>query len=381
MKHIELLHLCNIINLDIFDKHINSNISNTPLAKFLYPNNDLQLKDDSDRNCFDKYYYSKTGSILSSRFEIHSIWNYNNLYHVNPELETSGFFCVVFKKIDTNELVIVFRSTDAELDDVMTDLDIGLWHRISLQQICAYKVLDRLHSDIKNASNTFLIGHSLGGALAQFAYIFQPNAYCVTFNNLGVGPSFIFDNPKDFCSILPSTLVDPFIHRQLPDYLIDTSLTGVDLLSDIRNNLIKLLYNNNPYGQIKTEFGGLKVSFMVGQIASRANLPTKDNLKQIPISEFSNLYKDLVEICRILIKKDMSNIDIHRSHSYILSKDWVPCINEQLGYCIQLDINPSIGYINYKYSGSYLALKKLGFKYHGLNLFTPYLNTDGDFIS
>lgn len=396
MKHIDLLHLCQVINLKIFDEYANYAFTSQgiPLSQFI--DSDAHLVDDdslkynsSNRRYFDQYNYIKTKHTISENYQLLDIVTYNDLYHINESYETSGFLGVIFQNIETNEVVVVFRSTDAELGDVMTDLDIGLWSKIALQQICAYRLVNN-RLDVytyRKFKKLYVVGHSLGGALAQFAYLTYKRDIpieCITFNNLGVGYSYIKNNLNKFMSKVPSTLIDPYIHTKLPDYEDDKNIDGRFLLHHvIKRDIIKLVNGDNPLGMIyDKELGPLRLQLGFGGAIRSNSHPVKPIDLTLPVEAYSRLYEDFIYIKRHLRKlQTPDNLSLRESKSYILSTDWVPCINEQLGYTIILDKDPAIGYLNYKYNDSYKAIKKFGFKYHGLHLFKPYLDSNGYFIT
>ena len=106
-----------------------------------------------------------------------------------------GFFATAFVK--GNDILVSYRGTefglrtivgDLFIDDGLTDIKIGLGVGDS-QLTCSYlflKHVKKLFSN-KGAKTIYITGHSLGGGLAQYAYLSnERNNKTVTWNALGV---------------------------------------------------------------------------------------------------------------------------------------------------------------------------------------------------
>ena len=116
-------------------------------------------------------------------------YNFNNKYLPNGyylegiSSERNGFFACVLKK--ENEIVIVFRGTELkDKNDIKDDLKMFL-SKMPLQAQSAENLYNYVKNEYPN-HNIILVGHSLGGSLAQITAAIH-NLEAVTFNAFGVG--------------------------------------------------------------------------------------------------------------------------------------------------------------------------------------------------
>lgn len=97
------------------------------------------------------------------------------------EVENNGFFACAFMK--DNDIVIAYRGTEPDtIEDIITDLEIGFLNHSHSQLVCAYLFLEHIHS-LYPDKNINITGHSLGGCLAQYAFVCTNNSYLECFRS------------------------------------------------------------------------------------------------------------------------------------------------------------------------------------------------------
>ena len=102
----------------------------------------------------------------------------------NPKTGFSGYVLQ-----ENNQIIIVYKGTDLNsVKDVMTDVNMAFKKRIPAQAGDALEVYDRVKQTFSNIPIT-VVGHSLGGSLAQYVAIMRNVYEAVTFNPVGVGKS------------------------------------------------------------------------------------------------------------------------------------------------------------------------------------------------
>ena len=98
--------------------------------------------------------------------------------------ENSGFQGSAFK--NGNKVVIAYRGTDEKSDWVNTNLQLGMNKYVD-QLTCVAYIYDKVR-ELEPNSEIHITGHSLGGALAQFAFIYSGCKHMtITWNGLGIG--------------------------------------------------------------------------------------------------------------------------------------------------------------------------------------------------
>ena len=108
---------------------------------------------------------------------------------VLAEFENSktGFYANVLQ--ENNHIVIVYKGTDKKLDgDYKNDFNMALRKRIPEQTKDALDVYDKVKQAFPNAQID-VVGHSLGGSLAQYVAIMRNVNEAVCFNPVGIGKS------------------------------------------------------------------------------------------------------------------------------------------------------------------------------------------------
>ena len=105
----------------------------------------------------------------------------------------TGFYANVLQ--ENNRIVIVYKGTDISLSDISgtmkdgkNDANMALRKQIPEQTKDALEVYDRVKHVFPNAQID-VVGHSLGGSLAQYVAIMRNVNEAVTFNPVGIGKS------------------------------------------------------------------------------------------------------------------------------------------------------------------------------------------------
>ena len=99
----------------------------------------------------------------------------------------TGFYANVLQ--ENNRIVIVYKGTDLKPDgDGKNDANMALRKQIPEQTKDALEVYDRVKQVFPNAQID-VVGHSLGGSLAQYVAIMRNVNEAVTFNPVGIGKS------------------------------------------------------------------------------------------------------------------------------------------------------------------------------------------------
>lgn len=111
---------------------------------------------------------------------------YKDLFGLDLNTKSNGFYAVAFVK--GNDVVVSFRGTN-DVMDMVTDVELALFDRYSSQLTSVYWFIRHCKILLGEGNwNFYFTGHSLGGALAQFAHIIngQDNKG-ITWNSLGAG--------------------------------------------------------------------------------------------------------------------------------------------------------------------------------------------------
>ena len=123
-----------------------------------------------------------------------------NVYHFNSkkfsqgtkvlaEFENSktGFYANVLQ--EGKHIIIVYKGTDLRPDgDIRNDINMALLKRIPEQTKDALEVYDKVKQAFPNVQID-VVGHSLGGSLAQYVAIMRGVNEAVCFNPVGIGKS------------------------------------------------------------------------------------------------------------------------------------------------------------------------------------------------
>jgi len=102
----------------------------------------------------------------------------------NPKTGFSGYVIQ-----ERNRIVIVYKGTDLRPDgDIRNDINMALLKRIPEQTKDALEVYDKVKQAFSNVQID-VVGHSLGGSLAQYVAIMRGVNEAVCFNPVGIGKS------------------------------------------------------------------------------------------------------------------------------------------------------------------------------------------------
>ena len=114
---------------------------------------------------------------------------YKDKYDLD-NIKDDGFYATAFLKNNT-EIIIAYRGTEpTTISDLLTDIYAGFLNKNHSQLVCAYLFIEHVKSLYPNIAdeNIYITGHSLGGCLAQYAFLSTNKKHkTVTWNALGVG--------------------------------------------------------------------------------------------------------------------------------------------------------------------------------------------------
>lgn len=354
VSHRDLINLCKIIKLNKFEKFDKSYV---PLDDII---NDF---DETSKN------YNLVKSYNADRF-------FKDFFNIKC-FDKCGLLCNIYETKDRENAIVCFRSTDPDdFKDVLTDLNIGLFKTYDLQLLIAGYIGNQF--DFSSYRHIFFTGHSLGGALAQYAYFCTKSSLdsvqCITFNNLGI--------TEDDIKIFYSDMINK-IEMDIPNKNLYTN-SYLDSLITIENKLYrhmsKFLNNKEihnimekPIGNFKLCFG-FKGSDYVNDYEKEHYLRIdREQLKFDAAKIFigNTLYKSFRQ--RIDFTDQMYNNFMLDVFTYYDPNDWTPNINNQLGNKINILTGES-HFTRFKIDIP--TIKNFGFKYHSMDLFIPYLDND-----
>lgn len=362
VTHLDLINLCKIIKLDLWDNFTDSYVYLKDLLDDLYP--------ETVPN------YNLVKSYNADRF-------FKEMFNVECT-DKCGVLCNIYETTDRENLVICFRSTDPDdYKDVLADLNIGLFKRFDLQLLIAGYIGYKF--DMSEYKHIFFTGHSLGGALAQFSYFcINPaidSVNCITFNNLGITED---DIAKMYDGMINN------IEMNIPNKNMLT-IYQTDSYDTIYNKLYKHVCNhiNNKSSYTVFEksinlFGGLKFSLGFGGGYNRNEYVNDYDQEQYARIDNDALKYEAakIHIGNVLYVpfrnrthfQDSSNSNFMlEAYSYDFTKDWTPNINNQLGNKVNMDTG-DITFTRFKILIP--TIKNFGFKYHSLDMFLPYLDSN-----
>ena len=330
------------------------------------------------------------------------------------DMEDDGFYAVAFMK--ENDIVIAYRGTEPDkIEDLIADLYIGFLNRNHSQLVSAYLFVEYIKELYPN-KNIHLTGHSLGGCLAQYAFVCTNKKYpTVTWNALGLGKhkykitdGFLENDMTNYLLIYSSKIkkrLKKLSHlNKKEDNVNDTETKLKKLLfieSEITNDILNLSENKmvneivqavyqptkeileTGYHEIKNvEIFGMKVS--IGTMSSDLNRERKIlNEYQEEKLEFE-LRISAIQIYWLLKGIKNYQLSYHelsdKIKNYYNSKDWTALLQTREGKIIDvltentceqesIDDTPQKVVIE--------TFKNLGFTYHGVNDFLLYMNKEG----
>lgn len=325
---------------------------------------------------------------------------YKDIYGV--EIDDDGFFAVAFKK--ENNIVIAYRGTEPlSLKDLLTDLEIGFFKKNSSQLVSSYLFFEYIKNGFKDCEINFT-GHSLGGCLAQYAYICSGKRYrTVTWNALGVGRSkdeikerflleddiaryikidskAISENIKSSYVNSKNEVVDDILNRSEKEIIMDitSKITGKTINS--LESGMRTLFQKNVFG-LNIKFGTFDVSGdrRTPEI-SKDIVVNRDGIKDMSYISALQIYLLLksVKLCQIF-----KNINSEKIVNYYNSLDWTSLLQTREGEIVDVITNSK----ELEEATNDRLIRVLsetftnfGFKYHGVNDFLLYLDEDGNIL-
>lgn len=355
---------------------------------------------EKDFDDWELYYSANDLKLMSDLFGSGLIKSGVSKLDLNAEdyKTSNGFYATAFINRKTNQVLIAYRGTD-DIADKLTDIDICLLNKYNPQLVCTHWFLRHVQwklSQDKIKAYIYFTGHSLGGALAQFAHIINNDnsKKSVTWNALGIGVYFI-DHFDD----------EGLINNLTIDICRNTSVRyGVDLI-----NFIKSVWKS---GEVLTNTG--KIYDDVYSFLIRSNVKNTSNLFNLDIGvnisfgfKYNNyddraLTKDKCNIEKIkmatmelvgmlksiaLFKKGMTyskNISDFNIINYVFPDDWTVNLQTKIGKIIDVTKKDDY-YIKEIVDDSALRVikqtfKRFGFIKHSVGNFLMYMNDNGDII-
>ena len=313
----------------------------------------------------------------------------------NLEVEDNGFFACAFLK--ENDIVIAYRGTEPDsIEDLLADLEIGFLNHSHSQLVCAYLFLEHVKS-LYPGRRINITGHSLGGCLAQYAFVCTGKKYpTVTWNALGVG--------KHKNEVTENIFWGNDITKYLKVYSYD-----------IKKKLEKLLL---PNGKIIEDFSKLSENEMIAKILQEIYTPTKETIetgyykvaekeiKGIKVSfgtmssshDRGNQNLSLEQERKLEKELKVSSIEIYwllkgiknyqscfkstsaNIKNYYNSLDWTSLLQTREGETIDVLTGNQCEQENTddtKWRVIKATFEKLGFSYHGVNDFLLYMDEKG----
>lgn len=280
------------------------------------------------------------------------------------DIKDDGFYATAFMKND-NEIIIAYRGTEPNtICDLLADIYAGFLNKNHSQLVCAYLFIEYVKSLYPNIAdeNIYITGHSLGGCLAQYAFLSTNKKHqTVTWNALGVG-QYRENLEKNLFGDIEESLI--FLNP-LADY---ANIYKID--SEIQKEFISSSKNiilNSEIEDIK------KLKNIIDQ-----NITHSKNILQSQI-EFATLqiYWLLKSVLEIQKTKTTTSTNITNFYN---SLDWTADLQTREGKCV--DVLTGVETLKEEVDDSKFrilcsTLSKLGFSYHGVNDFLIYMDKNG----
>lgn len=309
---------------------------------------------------------------------------------------SNGFYASAFINRKTNQVIISYRGTD-DIADKLTDIDICLFNKYNPQLVCTHWFLRHVQWKLKQDKidyKLYFTGHSLGGALAQFAHVINGDndIKSCTWNSLGIGVYFVNNYATegiinnltiDICRNTSIKYGADFI-RFIKDIwkkeeILDN--TG-SIYDDVYNYLIKSNVKNSS-DLFKV---GINISFGFKPIDYSENVAMKDKLN---IERVKMATMEIVGMVKAvaLFKKGMQfsrNIADYNIVNYVFPDDWTVNLQTKIGRIV--DVTKSEDYfIKERIDDGALRVvlqtfKRFGFAKHSVGNFLMYLSDKGDLV-
>ena len=312
------------------------------------------------------------------------------------DMEDDGFYAVAFMK--ENDIVIAYRGTEPDkIEDLIADLYIGFLNRNHSQLVSAYLFVEYIKELYPN-KNIHLTGHSLGGCLAQCAFVCTNKKYpTVTWNALGLGKHkntitdgiFWGNDITDYIGLYSLELQDKLEEEVLDkngniknEIILLTEKENIDSIFNILNPRVTEIYEKGEYIVGKKGFFSLKFvdSNYVGKDKEERNILTKKQKEKLE----EELRIKSIQIYWLL--RGIKNYQLcfkatsNKIKNYYNSKDWTALLQTREGETVDVltgDICEQEKTDDTKIKIAKQTLDKSGFNYHGVNDFLLYMNKEG----
>lgn len=340
--------------------------------------------------------------------------------------ENNGFYAVCFR--NKHQYLFAFRGTD-DLEDYFTDLHLGFFDHWNDQLSCVYWFVKYV-IDKKIPSNVLpelhFTGHSLGGALAQFAtMIFQEEMYPVqgvTWNALGMGTHIAKKSADDIVvsglamltQILPSTRIHDVIREVVRACKSPFTMQTESHVWEEVVRVLQKCYRQTNYHNVSSKaiyqkesslFDGFKVQITVqdGKTASErfqnrcdVGTPSQEDFNKRMRAMDQKIQYVARELSAIWclskrVRKNVEQYGINQPNciNYYFPDDWTANVQTRIGQVIDVTrkTHPEADHIlDFDVEDDSMirvfrqTIKRFGFEKHGCANFLLYLNDEGNIM-
>lgn len=355
------------------------------------------------------------------------------------DLADNGFYAVAFVNEETNDMIISFRGTDG-IKDISTDAWLGFFDNYSTQLTCVYW-FEKYCMELLTKSDQFptlvmpfihYTGHSLGGALAEYAHITKAKAgsQSVTWNGLGLGARLRRNLDSNMiqleaitdilallkvpnCAMVADTLVSYVKSKissdmSIPGFSLDKSYEDL-IREEVKNilihecshfnrNLVNTVWRKDSkfFKNLRYEFGFIPSVKREEREKEVQEIIMKDAGELMGEQYFKYVVEEIVAVIdglRLFNTNWMKNgYEEYKSglvielRNYVFKDDWTSIIHKRCGLTIDVtshdephredseDMVDNDGKLRVLKE----TLKHFGFKKHGIGNFIMYLGDDGN---
>lgn len=369
--------------------------------------NGILMYDEVDKRLFGVFGIERDKNTLNELLPYYDFKGWQFIYSADKaklyrdkykfeDMEDDGFYAVAFMK--ENDIVIAYRGTEPEkIEDLIADLYIGFLNRNHSQLVSAYLFVEYIKELYPN-KNIHLTGHSLGGCLAQYAFVCTNKKYpTVTWNALGLGKHkntitdgiFWGNDITDYIGLYSLELQDKLEEEVLDkngniknEIILLTEKENIDSIFNILNPRVTEIYEKGEYIVGKKGFFSLKFvdSNYVGKDKEERNILTKKQKEKLE----EELRIKSIQIYWLL--RGIKNYQLcfkatsNKIKNYYNSKDWTALLQTREGETVDVltgDICEQEKTDDTKIKIAKQTLDKSGFNYHGVNDFLLYMNKEG----
>ena len=369
--------------------------------------NGILMYDEVDKRLFGVFGIERDKNTLNELLPYYDFKGWQFMYSADKaklyrdkykfeDMEDDGFYAVAFMK--ENDIVIAYRGTEPDkIEDLIADLYIGFLNRNHSQLVSAYLFVEYIKELYPN-KNIHLTGHSLGGCLAQYAFVCTNKKYpTVTWNALGLGKHkntitdgiFWGNDITDYIGLYSLELQDKLEEEVLDkngniknEIILLTEKENIDSIFNILNPRVTEIYEKGEYIVGKKGFFSLKFvdSNYVGKDKEERNILTKKQKEKLE----EELRIKSIQIYWLL--RGIKNYQLcfkatsNKIKNYYNSKDWTALLQTREGETVDVltgDICEQEKTDDTKIKIAKQTLDKSGFNYHGVNDFLLYMNKEG----